>query len=350
MTSPNSITDIFRTVFMVAERIEGTEDQYLVLVMSKAPGMKSLDFLKDVKETHGIYRFVWTKEQLRSIVGSLRSRAYFVYVYSFRQYSEWSFPLLELPVIPFDSNPIGSIAEIANSLPEAQLYVEVFAGRAPLFCHRYPAPVEVLNDYAGWLVAFFRMLRSPADFHWFCLFTYYSPPWHRIEDHLFPKFMDAAPDALISTYLYYLRMWQVFARYQEKPDARAVVPAGLPDDPTKRILYAMHAVDPLLTQLHNRIYRTQIESLDPHKLLEIYDSEDTLFWVDFPTYLGDNTEDFMLQFLERLADVKGKVAIYSEQQTGNSHLDTLMRQQRFAKKLGFKTKRYGSDTVYRKNI
>jgi len=350
MTSPNSITDVFRTVFLVASRVADTEDQYLVLVMSKSPGMKSLMFLKDVKEAHGVYRFVWSKQQLRDIVMALRKLNYIVYAYSFSQFNEWSCPLLDLPVLPADSNPIGSIGNIAESLPEAQLYVEVFGGRAPLFCYRDPAPVEVLNDYAGWIVSFFRMLRSPVDFHWFCLMSYYHPPWSRVEDHLFPKFMEVASDALVSTYLWYLRMWQIFARYHEQPDAKPVIPSGLPEDPTKRILYALHAIDPLLTQLHNRIYRTQVEQLPPHKLLDIYDSEDTLFWVDFPPHFGDDSENFMLQFLERLANVKGKVAIYSEQQTGNSHLDTLMREKRFAKKLGFKTKRYGSDTVYRKNI
>lgn len=350
MTSAHSITDIFRTVFMVASHIENTEDQYLVLVMSKSPAMQSLRFLRDVKEARGVYRFVWTKDQLREIVGALRERDYFVYVHAFKQFSEWCFPLLEMPVIAAGHNPIGSIAEIAESLPEAQLYVEVFAGRSPLFCYRNPAPVEVLNDYAGRLVSFFRMLRSPQDFHWFCLLTHYHPPWFRVEDHLFPKFMQAANDPLISIYLWYLRMWQVFSRYQEKPDAKAVVPPGLPEDPTQLILYAMHATDALLTQLHNRVYRTQIESLPPDKVLEIYDSEDTLFWVDFPTHFGDASENFTLQFLERLSDVKGKVAIYAEQQTGNSHVDTLMRGKRFAKKLGFETKRYGSDTIYRKNI
>lgn len=350
MTSTKSITDVFRTVFLVASRIEGAEDQYLVLVMSKAPGMQSLRFLKDVKAEHGIYRFVWGKEQLRDIVGALRKRDYIVYAYSFGQFSEWSYPLLELPIIAAHHNPIGSIPEVAESLPDAQLYVEVFAGRSPLFCYRNAAPVEVLNDYAGRIVSFFRMLRSPEDFHWFCLMSHYHPPWYRVEDHLLPKFMDVARDALVSTYIWYLRMWQVFARYHDQLDVRAVVPPGIPDDPTKRVLYAMHATDPLLTQLHNRIYRTQVESLAPEKILEIYDSEDTLFWVDFPVHFGDDSENFTLQFLELLSDVKGKVAIYAEQQTGNPQVDALMRGKRIAKKLGFETKRYGSDTVYRRNI
>lgn len=171
---------------------------------------------------------------------------------------------------------------IISQFPAHHSYVEPFAGGSSVLLRKPAAPFEVLNDVDGNVVTFFRVLRErPEDLKRAIEFTPFSREETMIAN-------DPTPDDLERARRFYIRSWQTqhgapyigrngwrFGR-RGGHDKRSAV-----DDwnDTKR-----------LPAIALRLKNVQIESDDAVKVIQRFDTEETLFYCD-PPYLASTRTD-----------------------------------------------------------
>jgi len=336
----NSITDVFSSVFLLVRRRD--DDTYGVLLITPAYSLQNRLLPFDVV-TPGTYRFSWGRDELKEVVLLLRGLGYYVFLYEYEALQEWSLPISALPSYA-GSSVSTNLQAIAQGLPECLTYVEVFGGRAPLLMARDPAPVEVFNDYARAAISFFHTLRDPASFSWFYLISQLVPPSNEfLASHLYSVWEgQSEEDAVIATYAWYCYLRRSLPEREIPPPA-----TELPDSVPGKVVAALRSVDELLPYLHNRLYRVQIEHSTIEKVAQIYDTPDTLFWVD-PPFEGTGALDLDGTYilLAYLNNLKGAAAVYQDGAIVNPHVRQLMRVEGPWNK--WTQMRFGTSTVYLK--
>jgi hypothetical protein len=336
----SSITDVFSSVFLLVRRhADGT---YGVLLITAAPSLRNRALPFDALAP-GLYKFRWERDDLKEVALLLRGLGCYVFLYEYESLQDWSAPIAGLP--SYAGRPEDSpLREVAQALPDCQVYVEVFGGRAPLLMAREPAPVEVFNDYARAAITLFHTLRDPSSFSWFYLISQLVPPTNSfLTSHLFAVWEEQNDrDAVLAAYAWYCYMRDAFPAVELAPAQET-----LPDTTSDKVMAALRSVDPVLPQLHSRLYRVQIEHNTIEKVLQINDAPHTLFWVD-PPFEGIGALDLdgthiLLSYLNTL---NGTVALYQDGTVLNPHIRSLMRGD--APWAKWKALRFSHSTVYLK--
>lgn len=79
------------------------------------------------------------------------------------------------PPIPYYGGKGTMAGWLAGLLPDHGVYIEPFAGSLAVLLAKRPAPIEVVNDLDGWIVAFWRVLRDqPEELERLCALTPYA--------------------------------------------------------------------------------------------------------------------------------------------------------------------------------
>jgi len=312
-----SITDVFSSLFVLLKRRD--DGTYGALAITAAPSLHGPALPFDAVEP-GVYRFHWTADEAKQVSMALRKLGYITYFFNFERLQEQFTPLRELTPLAGAQPTYPHLAEIAEYLPECQIYVEVFGGRTPLLMARTPAPVEVFNDYARAAISFFHVLRDPELFTDFYLLGRVLPPSLQLPAfHLFSAWeLLSDSDAALASYAWYCYVRQAFPEVSV-PEERQEIPDGTP----AKVMAALHSVDYMLPRIHNRLYRVQIEHNIIDAVLKIYDSDKTLFWVD-PPHEGAGALDLAgtYDLLSHLDMQEGSVALYDNQ---NPNIRQMMR-------------------------
>ena len=203
---------------------------------------------------------------------------------------------------------------IIEQFPAHNTFVEVFGGSAAVTVHKPESINEVYNDVDDDLVEFFQVLRDQTDdlLDWLR-----HMPYSRT---LYDEFADAYHDG----------------ERADNPVERAgrywyLVQAGFNGDLTKRNAFSTstsargYACDSQARNYHRsrerleafaaRFQAVTIECLDWREVLDRYDSETTLFYVD-PPYPAVRSEGYYpnhdiehATLIERLADLEGEAVI-----------------------------------------
>lgn len=194
-----------------------------------------------------------------------------------------------------------------------RIYVEPFCGSANLFFAKVPHPVEVLNDLNGDIVNFFRVMQHRRLFRKFAWRLQWTP--YAVEE------FDAAINLPDSNTDPLDRAWAFFVKhnlgFSGKGDSRGnwrrsfVAAPFVVDDWRNRVSY--------LTAWRDRLLHAQIDQRDALEILEYWDTEDTLFYLD-PPYVEDtrNSLDVYshemsrldhLRLVDKLLRVKGRVVL-----------------------------------------
>ncbi len=350
----SSVADILKTVFLIMNTKPNGSTS--ILVITASPHLQQE--IQGYQLAHsGVHRSSWSVGQAKGVTQCFSDLGYTVLVYKYNFVAEWSkrvhglieatdyenFDTPSAPSLDFDLSAIGAV------LPDKHTYVELFGGGAPLFMSRPPAAVEVLNDSDHHVINFFDQLREPESFNWFFLLTRMFPVNAYIHPTLLRKVLRQVEkeDAVISAYLWYYCLRQVWALSER------ATPTTLLGEGTT--FAALSAVDDCFPEIHGRLLRMQHESNSWSKILSIYDSEDTLFWVD-PTEHGNNSvhigskseEGNFDTLLSRLGAVKGAVALYFNHK--DPHHGFSQRSELFADPgNGWTARDFKSSTVWLKN-
>lgn len=202
-------------------------------------------------------------------------------------------------------------------LPKCHHYCEPFAGSAAVLINREPSPVETYNDIDGDVVNFFRVLR---DRHEELIRSISLTPFSREEYYYSIYDTTSGINAVERARRFYIRARQTrtglaqtatLGRWANCKNSSRAGMSGV----VSRWLGGIDALD----EIAQRLIRVQIENRPAIDVIQLYDSQDTLFYCD-PPYLhitrGDNQaygfemdESQHREFAEVVNKCKGKVAV-----------------------------------------
>jgi DNA adenine methylase len=173
-------------------------------------------------------------------------------------------------------------------LPETRHYCEPFGGSAAVLVNRKPAPIETYNDIDGELVNFFRVLRDQQDA---LIKAIGLTPFSREELRLAVNEPEGEISDLERARRFFVRARQVRTGLAQTASAgrwahcRLTSRAGMAGA-VSRWLGSVEG----LAEIAQRLLRVQIENAPAIKVIERYDSPDTLFYCD-PPYAHESRSD-----------------------------------------------------------
>jgi DNA adenine methylase len=202
---------------------------------------------------------------------------------------------------------IGGKNRIANDIikifPEHRTYVEAFAGGAQVLFHKKPSQVEIFNDLDMELVNFFRICQQHHEELLRSLrFILVSRKWFELFESQNPGSLTDVQRAARFLYLQKVS-YAGLVRHHNYNYSVASRPSFNPGK-----------LPQLIEETHRRLLRVQIECLPYEKILERFDRESTLFYLD-PPYFGlklykfNLTEADFVAFERRLTELRGKFVL-----------------------------------------
>jgi DNA adenine methylase len=159
---------------------------------------------------------------------------------------------------------------LAALLPPVKCFVEVFGGSAAVLFAKEPSPVEVYNDADGELVNLFKVIRNRADE--LSKELRYLPTSRQIYRELLNGITNG-DDPVLRGARYYFILKNSFAA---KPKGSFGY---------SRLVRPRYSMLNDFLKWSERLDRVYIENLDFERVIEKYDGEGTVFFVD-PPYPG----------------------------------------------------------------
>lgn len=210
--------------------------------------------------------------------------------------------------------------KIIALFPPHRTYVEPFGGGASVLFAKKPSPVEVYNDIDSGLVNFFRVLRDPAKFERFHRLVVLTP-YSREEYNLCRKTWEDCENDVNRAHLWYVVARQNFSGVFGGSWSSVIT------ESSRRMARSVSGYLSAIQQLPaiaTRLQCVQIEHVDWRRILERYDTKDTLFYLDPPYVLETRqgtryaheltTEDYH-ELIQQLLVLVGNVVL-----SGYQHL------------------------------
>lgn len=202
-------------------------------------------------------------------------------------------------------------------LPEATHYCEPFGGSAAVLLNRKPSPVETYNDIDGEVVNFFRVLRDRQEE---LVKAIGLTPFSREELRIAVEESTENLSELERARRFFVRARQVRTGLAQTASVgrwahcKLTSRAGMAGA-VSRWLGSVEG----LSEIVQRLLRVQIENAIAERVIQQYDSEETLFYCDPPyphdsrgdanAYRHEMTDEEHRQLARLLKKVKGKVAL-----------------------------------------
>lgn len=180
-------------------------------------------------------------------------------------------------IFPYPGGKSRYASWIIENFPDHDCFVEVFGGSASVILNKPRSTVEVYNDLDNDLVHFFRVLRERGDElqEWLRNVPYSRDVYERWATAYYDGHR---PDDDIERAgrFFYLRYTQFSGKYTSKS---GFCFSAHPDGYTARQFPSARED---LTEFRDRFSGVHIENLDYGELIERYDRERTLFYLDPP--------------------------------------------------------------------
>lgn len=199
-------------------------------------------------------------------------------------------------------------------LPRTKSFVDGFGGSMVVTLNREQSPIETYNDLNHRVVNFFRVLRDrPEEL----ISQLYLTPHSREEYEA--ALDDAACSEVERARRFFVRVRQSFLSTGSQQEKKGWLSSTRSSrckisEATNKYLQSVEG----LSSLVQRLKAIQIENRPYEWLLQSYDSEDTLFYLDPPydsekrsgsAYEFEFSRKDHVEMRDRVAAVKGKVAI-----------------------------------------
>ena len=211
---------------------------------------------------------------------------------------------------------LKDLLPIINAAPHTT-FVESYGGSGAIILNKTPSDVEVYNDLNSDVVNFFRVLREEGDE---LIRLLHLTPYSREE---FTNCCDIPEGTNLH------KAWTFFVRARQV--SRGLVTSASPgrwaytvkDSRREMSLVISRWLSSIegLENINNRLRTIQIENLDGKDVIQRYDRESTLHYVDPPypmevrtggkAYKHEYKEQDHAQLLDCLKQVKGKVILSS---------------------------------------
>lgn len=184
------------------------------------------------------------------------------------------------------------IVKLLPLLPPHKTYIEPFCGGASLFFAKPPSPVEVLNDLDKTLISFFAMLRDPIEFEAFHKAVSLTP-YSRVEYNGALATWEQIDDKIERLRRWFVANRQVFAGAYGGGWGRSVTTTrrGM----SGHVSQWLSTID-MLPEIAARLLMAQLECSDYEKCITLYDTPETLFYLD-PPYLGTREAHYKYEMM-----------------------------------------------------
>lgn len=161
--------------------------------------------------------------------------------------------------------------QIIPLLPEHHCYVEVFAGAAWLMFRKQPSKVEIINDINSDLITLYRVVKNHLE-----EFVRYLK-WLLVARDEFDRFMLQNVETLTDIQ----RAVRFFYIMKTGYGARLKSPSwGIAASQPSR--FNLLRIEEELSEAHMRLNRVYVENRPYKAVVDRFDREDTLFYVDPP--------------------------------------------------------------------
>ncbi|WP_039230661.1 DNA adenine methylase [Clostridium haemolyticum] len=193
--------------------------------------------------------------------------------------------------------------ELVAIMPEHFQYVEVFAGALWVMLEKEPCKLEIINDINDDLINFYKVIQDETRYKELINRLYFMPKSRELFDECDTKiknkeYKDEIDHALMFYYLLKLVFGGRFDRVKKS--------FCVPNDGRKNINYEKFPEEFL--ELHERFKDVYIEKQDYKYILDKYDREDGLFFLD-PPYLDTTEHNYGVSFgLEEYKILKDKLS------------------------------------------
>lgn len=162
-------------------------------------------------------------------------------------------------------------AHIIRRLPAHTCYIEPFAGGAQVFFHKPPSEVEVLNDLDGDIVNFYRVCQCHfEELVRYLRFSLMSRQWYQLLKATNPLTLT---DIQRAARFYYL---------QKNSFAGLVVKQNYHYSIAQKANFDAAKIPEVIAKTHERLAHVQVECLPYEDVLERYDRDSSLFYIDPP--------------------------------------------------------------------
>lgn len=219
---------------------------------------------------------------------------------------------------PYPGGKSRYVSWIINQLPETDCFVEVFGGSGTVLLNKPRSKIEVYNDKNGDIPQFFRTLRDHTDelIEWLRLTPYSREMYEEIATSWYNGERPDDPVERAGRF-FYIRYTAWGGRIQRKVSYAVAIS---PSSGSGRADRYERAVEDL-EQFAERFRGVNIESMDWEELLEKYDRETTVFYLDppYPEVTGnyydvDDSKFDHKHFAEIVTELDGKWAVsYGEE-------------------------------------
>ena len=195
-----------------------------------------------------------------------------------------------------------------------RIYVELFGGGASVLMAKPPKPVEVYNDLDHALYDFFKVLSDPRQFARFYRRVSVLP-YHRQLYYDCRETWESEPDLIERTVKWYVVARQSFSGCFASSWSFVVTASGR--DMSRAVSGWLSAIDQL-PEVHARLKRVQIECNDFRKVIDTYDTPETLFYLDPPYiastrkgggYKHEMTDSDHRDLVQLLLNLKGQAVL-----------------------------------------
>lgn len=205
--------------------------------------------------------------------------------------------------------------KIVALFPPHRVYVEPYGGSAAVLLTKPPSPIEVYNDLNEDVVNFFQVLRERRDE---LLALLHLTPYARAE---FVRCLKVEGDPLERARRVYVRQRMGFSAIQRLTPGNWRYSKSSTAGGEAKTTHEFYKGIEHLKAVAERFKRVQIECLPALDVIERYDGEDTLFYLDPPypkesrdassgdVYALEMSNDEHVELAETLRSIKGKALV-----------------------------------------
>ncbi|UVE51442.1 DNA adenine methylase [Haloferax larsenii] len=203
---------------------------------------------------------------------------------------------------------------IIDHLPDHNTYVEVFGGSAAVLVHKPESVNEIYNDVDDDLITFFEVLRDRRDelLDWLRHTPYSRRLYNEYADDYHSDNHPTDPVVRAGRYWYLVQAGFNGDLTKRNSFSTSTSARGYPSDSQGR---NYHRSRERLEAFSRRFQAVTIECLDWREVIDRYDSDTTVFYVD-PPYLAVRSEGYYPNhgidhdaLIQRLADIQGEAVI-----------------------------------------
>lgn len=206
---------------------------------------------------------------------------------------------------------------IISHIPPHRVYVEPFCGAASVLLRKPPAPTEVINDLNGRLINVFAVMRSPEKAEILCHKLKFTPCSRAV----YLEAREQSPDDIEDARRMIILGHQSFGSCGASGGKMSGWRRGIRKDRETSSAQEWSNIYTYVGEWCERLRKVFIESEPAIKIIESWDSDETVFYVDPPYiastrhgpgntgYAHEMTDDDHIELAEQLHNTKGFVIL-----------------------------------------